>query len=355
MLFTALDGPLSKGELVVDVAEDGCLPTLLTGPGGVGKTTLAGLFARILQERNPSVRLLGLQAPFALDAVHEILWREALDGSEEPTLLERLKSGSDVRERISCLLTSLARRKRPCAVVLDNLKSLQQLQILDVSAEHADSLWFVRAVCNLPAPTRVLLTGRYGFPGLPAHVQVSPVPDAPYGDVLLKMNWLRWPPKLELEKKRRVYAVLGGNHRAPEWTVQLLTDQQPQGEALLEALARLQIPPETPEDTVAVVHDAMRQNLLFPAVRQQLTPAQGRLLRAACLGRVPINADGLLALESQPEQAESNRQRLLAYALLEPAYDPQMELDYFFVPPIVKELLGAGNIAGWQSAPGFLS
>src|SRR5215470_298940 len=29
LLFTALDRPLSKGELVIDVAEDGCLPTLL--------------------------------------------------------------------------------------------------------------------------------------------------------------------------------------------------------------------------------------------------------------------------------------------------------------------------------------
>lgn len=29
LLFTALDGPLARGELVIDVAEDGCLPTLI--------------------------------------------------------------------------------------------------------------------------------------------------------------------------------------------------------------------------------------------------------------------------------------------------------------------------------------
>ena len=39
---------------------------LFTGPGGVGKTTLAGLFARTLSEHHPEVRLLGFRAPFLI-------------------------------------------------------------------------------------------------------------------------------------------------------------------------------------------------------------------------------------------------------------------------------------------------
>jgi hypothetical protein len=39
---------------------------LFMGPGGVGKTSLAGLFARVLGERYPETRLLGFRAPFVL-------------------------------------------------------------------------------------------------------------------------------------------------------------------------------------------------------------------------------------------------------------------------------------------------
>jgi hypothetical protein len=89
-----------------------------------------------------------------------------------------------------------------------------------------------------------------------------------------------------------------------------------------------------------VVAEAMRQNLLFDRLRQQLTPEQDRLLRAACLYRVPVSADGLLALEVDAGQAETNYQRLVTYALLEQAADPVYQLDYFAIPPVVKELVG---------------
>lgn len=56
---------------------------LFTGPGGVGKTALAGLFARVLVERQPATRLLGFRAPFDLEVLEEPLRQEAFDGTEE--------------------------------------------------------------------------------------------------------------------------------------------------------------------------------------------------------------------------------------------------------------------------------
>jgi hypothetical protein len=90
---------------------------------------------------------------------------------------------------------------------------------------------------------------------------------------------------------------------------------------------------------VDVVVEAMRQNLLFTRLRSLLTPTQDRLLRAASLYRVPINVDGLLALVVQPGQYAEDQQRLVAYALLERGHDPEWDLDYFVVPPVVRELL----------------
>jgi DNA polymerase III delta prime subunit len=271
---------------------------LFMGPGGVGKTTLAGLFARILGERYPETRLLGFRAPFVLDTLYEPLRREAFDGMEEPSLLATIKAEPDLHERLRRLLRSLAQRRgRPCAFVLDNLEAIQDLATLKVAEEHVESLWFLREVSALPVPTRVLLTGRYALSDLPdGVVRLCPVPDAPYGDVLRRMQRLVWPPTMSAAEERQMYSVLGGNHRAIEWATQVLKQEHQQTAELVAALAALHAPPETHEEVGQVVVEAMRQNLLFARLRSLLTSTQDHLLRASSLYRVPVNGDGLLAL-----------------------------------------------------------
>ena len=85
----------------------------------------------------------------------------------------------------------------------------------------------------------------------------------------------------------------------------------------------------------------MRQNLLLENLRQALSPAQDRLLRAATYYRVPVHDDGLRAIEFEPAACEANRERLAGYSLLERGWDPTAALEYFEVPPVVRELLGA--------------
>ena len=332
---------------------EGRAPRLLfSGPGGVGKTALAGYFGRSLLEREPRTRLLGFRAPFDLGMLYELLRQEAFDGHEDAALLPDIQAEPDPRKRIARLLTSLAQREHPCAFVLDNLESLQDMYTLEVPTEHEESLWFLDEVCSLPSPTRVLLTGRYALRDLPeGAVQVCRVPDAPYGDVLRRMNRLDWPAQIGAEKvgaeqKRTIYQRLGGNHRALEWMAQLVVEGVERAEPLMAALEAVQTPLGTPEEATEVVLEAMRQNLLFTALRGQLTPEQDRLLRAASLYRVPFTADGLLAVDNRPELHEASRTRLLEYSLLEMAYEPSLELEYFLAPPVVRELLGAPGFEG---------
>ena len=313
-----------------------------TGPGGVGKTTLAGWFARKLSEQQPRVRLLGFRAPFDLKTVADEIRQATFDGAEPPGLQDQVNMAATLEAQLQLMLTALASRaERPCAFVLDNLESLQELGSLEVASEHADSLFLLDAICKLPAPTRVLLTGRYAFNTVADSAITCPVQEAPYGDVLRRMRRLHWPRAMNAEEKQAIYQVLGGNHRAIEWMAQLLTDAPEKSAELVAALEAMAAPANTPENAMDVVLEAMRQNLLLTELRRQLTPGQDHLLRAACLYRVPVNADGLLAIAADAGQTAAHRERLVAYALLETPYDLDLDLTYFVAPPVARELIGA--------------
>ena len=136
-----------------------------------------------------------------------------------------------------------------------------------------------------------------------------PVPDAPYGDVLRRMQRLAWPPTMSAAEKRQMYSVLGGNHRAIEWAAQVLKQEHQQTAELVAALSALHAPPRRPRRGAGGGRgDAPELAVCTAAVL--LTSTQDRLLRASSLYRVPVNEDGLLALTDQPAQSAEDWQRL---------------------------------------------
>lgn len=312
---------------------------MFTGAGGLGKTTLAGWFARRLLETSPHARVLALRAPFDLETVYQTVRQMAFDGGEAPDLRDGLNLAADLKARLRLSWLSLAQRERPLLVILDNLESIQELETLATRPQQRDSLWLLQTVCALPAPTRVLLTGRYAMRDLPAGVAVAPVLEAPLGDILRRMRRLEWPAAMETRQKRRMYRALGGNHRAIEWAAGLLRGERVRAAELLASLDRLAAPPGTPREVTAVVAEAMRQNLLLGQLLEQLTPSQKHLLRAASHYRVPVNADGLAILVDDAQRLAGDRQRLAELALLEESFQPVAALPYLSVPPVARETL----------------
>ncbi|MAG93532.1 MAG: hypothetical protein CMJ48_07265, partial [Planctomycetaceae bacterium] len=313
---------------------EGETPKLLfVGAGGVGKTTLAGLFARRLCERHPEVLLLGLRAPFDLARVEEVL-RSAAES--QSVNLEPAHDKTDRRDRLQTMLQLLA--SRPLALVLDNLESLQELETLAFTPDADDGRWLVETVCALPPSVRVILTGRYALPEI--DVQTCPITQAPWGDVLKRMSRLHWPADWSAAQKWGLYETLGGNHRALEWTSHLIHDRTPDdAQELLAALQRVDVAPETPERTIDVVREAMRHNLLLERLAASLPPTARRLLERATLYRTAVIEDGLQIIDPNSETHTADRRALVDRGLLEQSGVPQFEFDVFEVPPVVRELL----------------
>ncbi len=259
---------------------EGRTPRLMfIGPGGVGKSSLGGWFTREVCERNPSVRALGFRAPFDLDDLYSLA-DAAFDPQDRPQLPAKLQARGDIRERLGFLLQVWAARDdRPAVFLLDNLETLQSLDTLAVQQEHQDSLWFVQTICALPAPTRVLLTGRYVLPELAGRIEVCAVPDAPYGDVLRRMSRLDWPADWDPKRKRWLYGVLGGNHRALEWLAALLLHRPAQADESQVRAAAAALVDRSLLETSEDLELDLQFYELPPVVRQLLgvEPASSRL------------------------------------------------------------------------------
>ena len=278
---------------------------LITGAGGLGKTSLAGKLALDVQ------KACGDEL-FAWSANSEKSWRDfelemgqTLDKPRVEQYDKFLPSAESEAARAKYLLNLLAEQFNGRVILFfDNLEALQDADSLVV--KDATVAAWIEAACGTDGVT-VFATSRWQIPDWDGEHLI--LARANYGDFLQIAAIKKLP--IKREQMRRVYEVLGGNIRGLEFfdsAVKELSEHE--ADELLEKLQGI-------EEPLAEVKKKLQANMAIAEIFSRLPENAKKLLARLPAYHEPVQMEGLLKLGTDLPGAEKLLERLLAVSLLE--------------------------------------
>ena len=313
---------------------------LITGPGGQGKTALAGKLANdwAAAEGVAPVVWSARAGMGDWDAFYlGLIARAGADAFRQATA-----GLSDETARAEVLLELLRRRAGGRLLVfVDNLETLQDPDTLALSdARLAAFLAAARALA--PAGLRLLATSRFRPPDWPAAAELPLRPALP-GDFLQMALAERAPAAFwQPGRPRRIYATLNGNGRGLRFfaaAVAQLGDAAAE-EAFLAALA--------------AARDDVRVDMALAALVAHLDGGARALLDRLPAYDTPVPVEGVIKLALDRPDAAAALDRLLAVGLVERYDDHEWQTQAYQLSPLVAAWLaeqpGAALAAAWLSA-----
>lgn len=302
---------------------------LITGPGGQGKTSLAGKLALDLQAHG--YRL------FAWSARPENSWRDfelemeqTLDRPRVDRYDKFLPRAENESARAQFMLDLLLEQFNGRVVLfLDNLETIQDPDTLTLKDATVEA--WLRAA-NQAQGVILLVTSRWQIPDW--NGEHEPLTHVNYGDFLqiaqrrsLPSTFLTWRNSL-----RHVYDILGGNVRGLEFFAAAVRDMENVDEenAFLEKLA--------------TVKADLQANMAIEAIYNRLSADAKTLLHRLPTFHEPVPMEGLLKLAPDLPNPESLLERLLAVSLLEASYEPHWKVDEYQCPQMVVDWMNGKGL-----------
>jgi len=316
---------------------------LITGPGGQGKTALAGKLALDLQKRGWLV--------LAWSARPENPWRDfefrmelALNKENAEDYGRYRLRFDDEAGRAQFLLTRLAEQFDGRVVLfLDNLESLQDPDTRAV-ADQPVAAWLRVAIKT--SGLNLLVTSRWQLPDWDgAHL---PLTRAGYGDFLRMAGdpplREQLPPSFlnERGRLRRVWEALGGNSRGLGLFAAAVRGMADPGaeDALLTALTQTKA--------------ELQADLALAAIHGRLPAAARKLLARLPAHHEAVPAEGLLKLGLDLPDPAALLERLAAVSLLEIRYEPAWDAMQYQCAPLAADWLREQNLLdadpAWMNA-----
>ncbi len=300
---------------------------LITGPGGQGKTSLAGKLALDLRQAR------GYQI-FAWSARLENPWREfefemelALDETRAKKYDYFRPRFENDAERAKFMLDLLMQQFDGRVVFFfDNLESLQDPDTLALLDGHVTA-WIQAAQST--AGLILLATSRWQIPDWDGEYLL--LSHANYGDFLQMAQRSGLPADFmqKREQLRRVYDVLGGNSRGLELFAAATKEMEniEEEDAFLDALAHTK--------------GELQSNMSIEAIYTRLPEAAKKLLARLPAYQQPVPLEGILKLGLDLPNPEALIERLLAVSLLEAQSEPRWDVVQYQCAPLVLDWMGA--------------
>jgi archaellum biogenesis ATPase FlaH len=298
---------------------------LITGPGGQGKTALAGKLALDLLRQGYQV--------LAYAARPENIWRQFFihalrqlneNNRADYASMEKFLTGEF--EKAEHLLNLLLKQYDSRVVLFfDNLEAVQDpdTQALEDSRIAA---WIAAAQKLGRQGLILLLTSRWRLPGWLEEDHLS-LAHANYGDFLQMARQHLSPAFLrDRERLRQVYRVLHGNGRGLTFFAAAIQDMDiRQEDAFLRQLAEAEAATQT--------------DMALAQIVSHLEEQARRLLERLPAYQSPVSVEGILKLSLDLPQPEILLKRLLAVSLVEPAWAPRWQTVQYQLSPLVAEWL----------------
>lgn len=308
---------------------------LITGAGGMGKTSLAGKLALDVQKARGD----GL---FAWSANLEKSWRDfelemgqTLDKPRVERYDKFLPKAENEVARAKFMLDLLAEQfNGHVSLFFDNLETLQDTDSLAVK-DATVAAWMQAA--RATDGVTVFATSRWQIPDWDGeHLMLA---RANYGDFLQIAAMKNLP--IKREQMRRVYDALGGNIRGLEFfaaAAQSMDDENAE-EAFLQTLE------QTKSD--------LQANMAIAEIYKRLPDDAKKLLARLPAYHEAVPMEGLLKLAPDLPNPESLLERLMAVSLLEASYEPHWKMTEYQCPQMVTDWMNenglADNSRGWLS------
>lgn len=302
---------------------------LITGPGGQGKTSLAGKLALDLQAHG--YRL------FAWNARPENSWRDfelemeqTLDRPRVDRYDKFLPRAENESARAQFMLDLLAEQfNGRVALFLDNLETIQDPDTLALKDPTVEA-WLRTA--NQAQGMILLVTSRWQIPDWDGeHESLTHVN---YGDFLQIAQRFSLPSAFLTRRNllRQVYDILGGNVRGLEFfaaTVRVMENADEEN-AFLEKLS--------------TVKEDLQANMAIEAIYNRLPAEAKTLLHRLPAFHEPVPMEGLLKLAPDLPNPESVLERLLAVSLLEASYEPHWKVTEYQCLQMVTDWMKAREL-----------
>jgi len=303
---------------------------LITGPGGQGKTALAGKLAPGLQAAGWAVLAWSARPgnPFR-DFRFELEFLLSADNTERYTRMEPRCQDEACRAGLLLRLLLDQYGKR-VLLFLDNLESLQRPDTLALDASETGATvgaWIAAAETLCDQGLVLLMTSRWRLPDWPEtdHWQLE---HASYGDFLQQARSLRLPSGFyrERERLRRAHQVLHGNWRGLEFFAAAVGDLDPAAEkGFLDRLGEAEAETQT--------------DMALETVIAHRTEDERALLARLPAYRTPVPMEGIVKLGLDLPDPERLLKKLLAVSLVEQREAPELLTREYQCSPLVAEWL----------------